>query len=313
MSSEMRTKAIARLVKESKPHLLIKAYMRVFKKRRGYELESVVKEAISNYKKPIDAILECDSQKNINEYLLKQIDDLKLPVVIKGGTVIQTYWENNRKTLDIDSHSVEEKIEGIIERLTNSKNAIRFKSCMLIHRNGIVGEKDIKLAQEFVEFAKAYPNKIIELQYIIESDVLGAKEKDKYRTLDISKFVSGDKYNYILDVAKESFVVEGVMNVFLDAKTIFINAVMGFTPHFNEGTIALDTLIDENTEAVKLYGGGDTMQELKRLLPGLYIMALDSPKYYIFTGGGAVLKAIEQGSHFGIAPIEELAKRKGDK
>lgn len=51
------------------------------------------------------------------------------------------------------------------------------------------------------------------------------------------------------------------------------------------------------------------MQELKRLLPGLYIMALDSPKYYIFTGGGAVLKAIEQGTHLGIEPIDELINR----
>jgi 3-phosphoglycerate kinase len=37
-------------------------------------------------------------------------------------------------------------------------------------------------------------------------------------------------------------------------------------------------------------------------------MALDSPKYYIFTGGGAVLKAIEKGTHLGIAPIDELIK-----
>jgi len=73
-----------------------------------------------------------------------------------------------------------------------------------------------------------------------------------------------------------------VKEVFHSAKTIFANAVMGFTPHFNEGTIALDSLIDTNIEAVKLYGGGDTMQELKHLLPGLYIMALVSPKYIIF-------------------------------
>ena len=81
---------------------------------------------------------------------------------------------------------------------------------------------------------------------------------------------------------------------------------MGFTPHFNEGTIALDQLIDDNPGAIKLYGGGDTMQELKRLLPGLYIVAIDSPKYYIFTGGGAVLKAIQEGSISGIAPVKAL-------
>ena len=83
---------------------------------------------------------------------------------------------------------------------------------------------------------------------------------------------------------------------------------MGFTPHFNEGTIALDELIDKNVDAVKLYGGGDTMQELKRLLPGLYIVALDSPKYYIFTGGGAVLKAIQAGSSLGIEPVKRLTQ-----
>ena len=91
---------------------------------------------------------------------------------------------------------------------------------------------------------------------------------------------------------------------------VFVNAVMGFTPHFNEGTIALDELIDENIEAVKLYGGGDTMQELKRLLPGLYIVALDSPKYYIFTGGGAVLKAIQEGTTSGIEPIKHCWRNK---
>ncbi len=81
---------------------------------------------------------------------------------------------------------------------------------------------------------------------------------------------------------------------------------MGLTPYFNEGTIALDQLIDKNTNAVKLYGGGDTMQELKRLLPGLYIVALDNPKYYIFTGGGAVLKAIQENSVLGLEPVKAL-------
>lgn len=54
------------------------------------------------------------------------------------------------------------------------------------------------------------------------------------------------------------------------------------------------------------------MQELKRLLPGLYIMALDSKDYYIFTGGGAVLKAIEQNSSSGIAPVSALINLKAE-
>ena len=43
-------------------------------------------------------------------------------------------------------------------------------------------------------------------------------------------------------------------------------------------------------------------------MPGLYIVALDSPHYYIFTGGGAVLKAIQEGTYEGIEPVKALLK-----
>lgn len=172
---------------------------------------------------------------------------------------------------------------------------------------GIEAE-DMEHAKAFVEFAKQYPGKMIELPYIIESDVLEGRLEGQYRKLDIKDIKPGTKLNYVLDVAKESFLEKNVLEVFHNAKTVFVNAVMGYTPYFNEGTIALDQLIDENLEAVKLYGGGDTMQELKRLLPGLYIVALDNPKYYIFTGGGAVLKAIQEGTYEGLEPVKALCR-----
>jgi phosphoglycerate kinase len=172
---------------------------------------------------------------------------------------------------------------------------------------GIEAE-DMEHAKSFVEFAKKYPGKLIELPYIIESETMEGRLDGKYRRLDIREIKKGTKLNYVLDVAKESFLEKSVLEVFHNAKTIFVNAVMGYTPYFNEGTIALDQLIDENIEAVKLYGGGDTMQELKRLLPGLYIVALDNPKYYIFTGGGAVLKAIQEGTYQGLEPVKALCK-----
>ncbi len=172
---------------------------------------------------------------------------------------------------------------------------------------GIEAE-DMEHAKAFVEFAKQYPGKLIELPFIIESDILEGKVDGQYRKLDIREIKAGTKLNYVLDVAKESFLEKNVLEVFHNAKTVFVNAVMGYTPYFNEGTIALDQLIDDNIEAVKLYGGGDTMQELKRLLPGLYIVALDNPKYYIFTGGGAVLKAIQEGTYEGLEPVKALCK-----
>ena len=44
------------------------------------------------------------------------------------------------------------------------------------------------------------------------------------------------------------------------------------------------------------------------------VYSYDSKDYYIFTGGGAVLKAIEQSSHLGIAPIKALieSRQKGN-
>ncbi len=173
-----------------------------------------------------------------------------------------------------------------------------------------ISADDIKAAEKFVDFSKKFPNKIIELPIIVESDTLAGKFKGQFRKHDIRKLHKGQKLNYILDIAQESFTELEVQEVFLKANTIFVNAVMGLVPHFNAGTIALDELIDQNRNAVKLYGGGDTMQELKRLLPGLYIMALDHPKYYIFTGGGAVLKAIESGTPLGLEPIKVLTENK---
>ncbi|MCP5105501.1 MAG: phosphoglycerate kinase [bacterium] len=172
-----------------------------------------------------------------------------------------------------------------------------------------VSEEDIELAGKFVEFTQNYPGKVVELPVIVESDTLDGKFENKHRVHNIHELKSGTQLNYILDIAPESFEETAVRDIFMKARMIFVNAVMGFTPHFNEGTIALDQLIDRNIEAVKLYGGGDTMQELKRLLPGLYIVALDHPKYYIFTGGGAVLKAIQEGSTAGLEPVRTLLNK----
>ncbi len=169
-----------------------------------------------------------------------------------------------------------------------------------------IAEEDMVHARKFVEFAAQYPGKLVELPYIVESDTMDGKFEGQHRTHALRDLKPGTQLNYVLDVAKESFSDPHVLEVFHGAKTIFVNAVMGFTPHFNDGTIAMDQLIDENLGAIKLYGGGDTMQELKRLLPGLYIVAIDNPKYYIFTGGGAVLKAVQEGTIAGIEPVNAL-------
>jgi len=172
-----------------------------------------------------------------------------------------------------------------------------------------ISEEDIRAAQDLVKTDRA-EQKIIELPYIVESDTMEGRIEGKYRTLSLSDLKAGNQYGYILDIDPKSFSDEKVTGVLLNASTIFVNAVMGFTPHFTEGSKALDMTIDKNTLALKMYGGGDTLQEFKNLCPGLYLSILDSNRYYFFTGGGTVLTAIEQGSPYGLKPIYALMENK---
>jgi len=172
-----------------------------------------------------------------------------------------------------------------------------------------VSDEDIGAAKELVNMDRE-KQKILELPYVVESDIMDGKIDGKHRTIPLHDFKEGNQYNYILDIDPASFVDKRVSEVILNAKTIFVNAVMGFTPNFTEGSKALDETIDKNTTALKMYGGGDTLQEFKNLCPGLYLSVLDNSQYYFFTGGGTVLTAIEQGGPYGLKPIQALMKNK---
>jgi phosphoglycerate kinase len=172
-----------------------------------------------------------------------------------------------------------------------------------------VSESDIEAAKELV-YTDREKQKVIELPYIVESDTMEGKIEGKYRTLSIKNFKKGNSYGYVLDIDPKSLTDEKARDTILNAKTIFVNAVMGFTPHFTSGSKAMDEAIDKNTSALKMYGGGDTLQEFKNLCPGLYLSVIENTMYYFFTGGGTVLTAIEQGSPYGLKPVEALMKNK---
>src|SRR4030042_1800908 len=174
-----------------------------------------------------------------------------------------------------------------------------------------VPEKDIILAKDLVEKDRAN-KKIIEMPFIVESDTLEGRIEGKYRTVSIKDFKEGKKYGYVLDIDPESFNDTGVVGSISSARIIFVNAVMGYTPYFSAGSEALDRTIDQNRIAIKMYGGGDTLQEFKNLCPGLYLSVLDNTQYYFFTGGGTVLTAIEQGSPYGLTPLQALMENKGE-
>ncbi len=172
-----------------------------------------------------------------------------------------------------------------------------------------VADEDIAFARELVEKDRAR-KKIIEFPSIVESETMDGRIEGKYRTISIKDFKPGSSYGYVLDIDPRSFEDKAVAGAIGTAKTIFVNAVMGFTPHFAAGSQALDNTIDLNRDAMKMYGGGDTLQEFKNLLPGLYLSVMDNASYYFFTGGGTVLTAIEQGSPYGLKPVQALIESK---
>ena len=172
-----------------------------------------------------------------------------------------------------------------------------------------VSDEDCTLAKELVEKDRDQ-KKIIEFPSIVESEAMDGKIEGKYRTISVKDFKPGDSYEYVLDIDPRSFEARTVAEAIGTAKTIFVNAVMGYTPHFTAGSQALDNTIDLNRDAMKMYGGGDTLQEFKNLLPGLYLSVMDDASYYFFTGGGTVLTAIEHGSPYSLKPVQALIESK---
>jgi phosphoglycerate kinase len=172
-----------------------------------------------------------------------------------------------------------------------------------------VSNEDCALAKELVEKDRVR-NKIVEFPSIVESDTIDGRIEGKYRTISIKDFKPGSAYGYVLDIDTRSFEERTVAEAIGTAKTIFVNAVMGYTPHFTAGSQALDNTIDLNRDAMKMYGGGDTLQEFKNLLPGLYLSVMDDASYYFFTGGGTVLTAIEHGSPYSLKPVQALIESK---
>jgi len=168
-----------------------------------------------------------------------------------------------------------------------------------------VSDEDRALAMELVELDRK-ESKILEMPYLVESESTEERIEGKYRSIGVDNLKQGEAIKYILDIDAQSFQDKKVVDVITTAKTIFVNAVMGLMPLFFEGSQALYRLIADNRSASKLFAGGDTLQELRNLCPGIYMAGLDDPGTYYFTGGGSVLAAIEQGTPYHLKPVEML-------
>lgn len=170
-----------------------------------------------------------------------------------------------------------------------------------------VSDEERRLASDLVQLDRARP-KVLEMPYLVESDLPSERKEGAFRTVQPTQ---GDRVprGYLLDVDPRSLDESRIKDVLASAGTIFVNAVMGFTPHFGDGSQALYRRIAANPTALKLFAGGDTLQELKRLCPGIYLQGLEAPDYYFFTGGGSVLEALAQGDAYRLKPVEVLTAK----
>ncbi|MDD3562613.1 MAG: phosphoglycerate kinase [Candidatus Cloacimonetes bacterium] len=172
-------------------------------------------------------------------------------------------------------------------------------------------EDDIQAAQKFIDDSGENITKIVELPLIVECDTMKERTEDNWEVYDIhdlGDWAHEEEIGYVLDVAPESFDLPEIKKVFSEAGSIFVNAVMGYSALFPEGSMAMYALINENKMAQKLFGGGDTIQDFGTFLPGIFAEAKNDPKYYFFTGGGAILTSIENRSPYGMKPVQALIK-----
>lgn len=174
-----------------------------------------------------------------------------------------------------------------------------------------LSEDDVAMAAKFIADSGENIHKIVELPSVVQCDSIEQRSEDNwdiYSIQDMKEWATESEIGFVLDAAEECFALPGIQEIFKSAGTIFVNAVMGYTALFPEGTMAMYRLIDENHTAVKLFGGGDTIQDFKTYLPGLFATAQNNPKYYFFTGGGAILDAIQSRDAYGMKPVQALIK-----
>ncbi|VBB47331.1 Phosphoglycerate kinase [uncultured Desulfatiglans sp.] len=168
-----------------------------------------------------------------------------------------------------------------------------------------VADEDIALARELVEMDSGQ-GRIVEMPFLVEVDTMDEKGREGARKVSMADLAKGGTFGYLVDVHPDSLAHSETVQAIDSAMTVFVNAVMGYMPLYPEGTRALYELIGRNKRSQKLFAGGDTLQELRSLCPGVYLSGLNDPDTYYFTGGGTVLTAIEMGGAYRLEPVSAL-------
>lgn len=157
--------------------------------------------------------------------------------------------------------------------------------------DSLVDEEDLKLAKQILAHAKKENTQII-----LPKDAAVATDIHS-KTSEIKKVSEIKPHDEILDIGPETEADFGA--IIENAATIVWNGPVGYmeNPVFKRGTDFLYYAITENSKAISVVGGGDTLAAINKKE---YLEKIT----HISTGGGAMLEFIENGTLPGIEALK---------
>lgn len=155
----------------------------------------------------------------------------------------------------------------------------------------LVSDEDIVLAKELLAHAKREHTNL----HIPQDVVVGKSLESDVST--VKKVEDLEPSDEALDIGPETQAAYGT--IIAKAKTIVWNGPVGYmeNPEFKRGTDFLYYVIAQNTEAISVVGGGDTLAAIAKKE---YLDRIT----HISTGGGAMLEFIENGTLPGIEALK---------
>lgn len=191
---------------------------------------------------------------------------------------------------------------GLIERLMSIADSVLIGGAMT---NNFLKAKGMEIGKGLVE-----PDYIVEAKRLL--DVAAAQNKHIILPVDrriglqtdeisepvvkrVEEITSNDETLDIGPATEKLFA-----DIISQAKTILWNGPVGYfeNPQFAKGSIAIYSAITNNTSAVSVLGGGDTLSVIKKLPNKDKIT-------HISTGGGAMLELIEKGILPGLKALDK--------
>jgi len=191
---------------------------------------------------------------------------------------------------------------GLIEKLMNVADSVLIGGAMT---NNFLKAQGLEIGKGLVEL-----DSVLEAKRLLD---IAAKE-NKHIVLPIDRRIglqtdeaSEPIVKEIKDIAPEDETLDigpKTEKLFADiisqAKTILWNGPVGYfeNPQFEKGSIAIYNSIIQNSSAVSVLGGGDTLSVIKKLPNKDKIT-------HISTGGGAMLELIEKGTLPGLDALDK--------